>query len=49
MHDPLFQSVAIHLKDIVYLADAWRSECLLIDMNIAIIGASIGCIHVEIN
>lgn len=47
MLNPLLESIGINLKDIVHLADSLRCESLLVNMDIAIIGASVGGIHIQ--
>jgi hypothetical protein len=47
MLNPLLKSIGINLKDIVHLADSLRCESLLVNMDIAIIGASVGGIHIQ--
>lgn len=47
--NPILQLVGINLKDVVHLANTTGSECLLVDVDVAIIGASIGSVHIEVH
>jgi hypothetical protein len=47
MLNPLLKSIGINLKDIVHLADSLRGESLLVNMDVAIVGASVGGIDIQ--
>jgi hypothetical protein len=48
MLDPADESLGIHLEHIVHLPDTLRRKCLLVHMNVSIVGATIRCVHIQI-
>jgi hypothetical protein len=49
MPDPVDESLSIHLEHIVHLPNTRRCKGLLVHMNVAIVGAAIRCVHVQIH
>lgn len=49
MLDPVLELIGINLEHIVDLSNATRCECLLVDVDVAIVRASIRSINIEIH
>lgn len=47
MLHPLPQSIPVNVKDVIHLAKTRRREGFLVDMDITVIGAAVGSIHVQ--
>lgn len=47
--DALDQLVCVHFKDIVHLADASRCQSFLVNMDVTVVRAAIGGIHVKVH
>lgn len=49
MLNPLLQPVSINLKDICHITNTSGRKSLLIDVNVAVIGTTVGGVDVQIH